>query len=270
MSKKKQIFIYAGVIIISVAAFCILTGKLIRDTRQQQEAYDTALELISAEDYDGALELLKTISDTSYYDTYDLIRLCEAVNYLESGDYRDADFRIAGVSFSYLSDDLATQLDDVIEKIENEYSAYLRRKSAAENAAYDTQVRTGVPFVGMSESDIAKTSLGAPSSNVRHNTEMISGQAYSATIYDFYDSDTRIFTARCVQGEVIQVWDYRDDLTEDGDTTTSSSKKSSGTTNSDNDPYNADSYSHAGDFYYDHYDDFYDYEEAEAYWEAHN
>ena len=33
------------------------------------------------------------------------------------------------------------------------------------------------------------------------------------------------------------------------------------------DPYDASDYSHADDFYYDHYDDFWDYEDAEDYWE---
>ena len=32
------------------------------------------------------------------------------------------------------------------------------------------------------------------------------------------------------------------------------------------DPFNANDYVHADDFYYDHFDDFFDYEDAEAYW----
>lgn len=35
------------------------------------------------------------------------------------------------------------------------------------------------------------------------------------------------------------------------------------------DPYEAGSYGHPDDFYYDHYDDFWDYEEAEEYWNDH-
>ena len=36
------------------------------------------------------------------------------------------------------------------------------------------------------------------------------------------------------------------------------------------DPYYAKDYSHPDDFYYDYYDDFLDYEDAEEYWEEHN
>ena len=38
----------------------------------------------------------------------------------------------------------------------------------------------------------------------------------------------------------------------------------------DDDPYNAKDYSNEEDFYYDHYDDFFDYEEAEDYYNEHN
>lgn len=41
-------------------------------------------------------------------------------------------------------------------------------------------------------------------------------------------------------------------------------------TKSCSDPYDAKSYAHPDDFYYDYYDDFWDYENAEDYWEEHN
>ena len=39
---------------------------------------------------------------------------------------------------------------------------------------------------------------------------------------------------------------------------------------SSSDPYDAKSYAHPEDLYYDHPDDFWDYEDAEDYWEKHN
>lgn len=47
-----------------------------------------------------------------------------------------------------------------------------------------------------------------------------------------------------------------------------SSSKSSGRKNDD--PYNAKDYVHPDDFYYDYFDDFIDFEEAEDYWNEHN
>ena len=52
---------------------------------------------------------------------------------------------------------------------------------------------------------------------------------------------------------------------------TASAKKSSSTKKkSSSDPYHAKDYAHPDDFYYDYYDDFWDYEDAEDYWEAHH
>lgn len=39
---------------------------------------------------------------------------------------------------------------------------------------------------------------------------------------------------------------------------------------SSNDPYHAGDYAHPDDFYYDHTDDFWDFEDAEDYWERHH
>ena len=51
---------------------------------------------------------------------------------------------------------------------------------------------------------------------------------------------------------------------------TASAKKSSTKKKSSSDPYHAKDYAHPDDFYYDYYDDFWDYEDAEDYWEAHH
>jgi|GEM_PF-1731943 len=45
-------------------------------------------------------------------------------------------------------------------------------------------------------------------------------------------------------------------------------KPSSSSTKKNDDPYHAKDYMHPDDFYYDHYDDFWDYEEAEDYWNS--
>ena len=42
------------------------------------------------------------------------------------------------------------------------------------------------------------------------------------------------------------------------------------TTTSKDDPYRASDYAHADDFYYDHWDDFIDFEDAEDYYDEHN
>ncbi|MCD7763967.1 MAG: hypothetical protein LUI14_12395 [Lachnospiraceae bacterium] len=100
---------------------------------------------------------------------------------------------------------------------------------------------------------------------------MVNGKAYTANLYDFKSGNTTIFTARCVQGEVIQVWDKRDKVSSGSLSSSSgsgsSSKSSSKSSSSSKDQYNASDYDDPEEFYYDHYDDFDGYEDAEVYWE---
>lgn len=54
------------------------------------------------------------------------------------------------------------------------------------------------------------------------------------------------------------------------DPTASSNRKSTTNKKSTSDPYQAKDYAHPDDFYYDYRDDFWDYEDAEDYWERHH
>ena len=54
------------------------------------------------------------------------------------------------------------------------------------------------------------------------------------------------------------------------DPTVSSNRKSSTNNKPSSDPYHAKDYAHPDDFYYDYRDDFWDYEDAEDYWERHH
>ena len=53
------------------------------------------------------------------------------------------------------------------------------------------------------------------------------------------------------------------------DPTAGSNRKSTTNKKSSSDPYQAKDYAHPDDFYYDYRDDFWDYEDAEDYWEKH-
>lgn len=127
--------------------------------------------------------------------------------------------------------------------------------------AYEKKITSGVPFVGMSEKDIDRTSLGAPSSEIRHNKENINGERYTANLYDFYKGSSIVYIARCIQGKVTEVWDYRENPISQ-----SAKSYTSNNIRKESDPYDTSYYNDPEDFYYDNYDDFWDYEEAEDYW----
>ena len=90
------------------------------------------------------------------------------------------------------------------------------------------------------------------------------GKLVDIYIYDYYDEDGEvIYSARTVGNKVTEVWpggydppitfsSPRRDYEDEGD-----------------DPYDASSYANEEDFYYDHYDDFFDYEDAADYYREH-
>ena len=155
------------------------------------------------------------------------------------------------------------------------------RREALEDACLDPEdyevypsylqsLAKSLPYVDMSEKYINDTVLGKPSSTVRHNREMINGQSLVANLYDYTRNGYVIFTARCINGEVYQVFDHRSDPYKQSSGSSSSSSKKSSSSTKKSDPFHASDYAHPDGFYYDNYDDFWDYEDAEDYWEAHH
>lgn len=221
------------------------------ETHQAQSAaYEEAQELMAQERWSEASLLL------GRYDTFeDLSKYCEAKSRLNSGDTVGAEIALRGVSPS----DAVTQLRQEIEADMPAYRERERQKEEQRLREEKAAARRGVPYVGMDEDWIDITSLGAHD-ELRHNNETKNGKIYKANLYDFKNRDGAvIFSARCVFGSVTQVWDYRDDPWE----------PYSYTPVYDPDPYDAKDYSHPDDFYYDHYDDFWDYEDAEDYYYEH-
>ena len=151
------------------------------------------------------------------------------------------------------------------------YEEERRQKRLQEQAEarerYQERLKSEPPFNGMSESDIDKTVLGKHAEYVS-NTFVKSGNIYYRHIYWFQSGGKTVYKAVCVEGRVTEVEDYRADPIPTP-YIKSTPKPSSGTKSTD-DPYHASDYAYADDFYYDYYDDFWDYEDAEDYWEAHH
>lgn len=232
---------------------------------QISSAYENSLKLIATGDYQQAREKLLQIEDENYKDTDNLLALCDAHIDYDAGNLSGAYFAINSVDFLNQSTESMADITAFKKQVNTEYDAYCEEQDRIRAEAYESKIRNGVPYVGMPESRIGDTSLGKPSSDVRHNYECISGEQYLANLYDFKENGRTIFTARCVRGTVTEVWDNRDK-----DTSRPAYRPSTNNENSDNDPYNVNDYYHAEDFYYDHYDDFFDYYDAEDYFNEHH
>lgn len=247
------------------AALVAVIAVNIGSSIQISSAYEDGLKLIATEDYQQAREKLLQIEDQNYKDTADYLALCDAHIDYDAGNLSGAYFSINSVDFSNQNTESMADITDFKKTVNTEYDAYCEEQDRIRAEAYESKIKNGVPYVGMSESRIGDTSLGKPSSDVRHNYECISGEQYLANLYDFKENGRTIFTARCVRGTVTEVWDNRG-----ADTSRPAYRPSTGDDDSDGDPYNVNDYYHAEDFYYDHYDDFFDYYDAEDYFNEHH
>ena len=135
----------------------------------------------------------------------------------------------------------------------------------------------------MWEEGINSSKLGKPANKIV--VEYVDGD--KDTFYHFKKNGKVIFVARCSNGRITDVWDYRKNPKSENDvppkkwkvkivpsldrreTTTrpptTTKKKNSDFDEYDDDHFNVDDYYDAEDFYYDNMDEFYDFYDAEDY-----
>lgn len=260
--KKRNTHIITACIFGAVIAGLITISAV--NTAKLASAYDKAVMLVDSSSYKEAKELFEEIEEKNYHDTAAYITLCEAHIDYDRGHISDAYYGMDKIHFYYLTSDQSKSIDEFKTTLKKEYGEYIKKKAEKREQEYRDKITYGVPYVGMSESEIKNTSLGDPSSNVRHNSEMIKGERYIANLYDFKSGNKTIFTARCVKGRVTEVWDHR------SDPVVPYTPKKNTKSKSDDDPYDVNDYSNEEDFYYDHYDDFFDYYDAEDYDNKHH
>ena len=261
--RRKRMIAWVVVATVIVPIFAIWIGNSTARHKQNMELYEQAVALYDGGSYDEAKELFYDVPDRDFRDTRAYIALCRARIAYRNGNINAAYHDLKNVRLYGASGEQLEALKAFEETLDAEYEIYKKEKVIADKRAYRDRITNGVPYVGMPESEIRNTSLGAPSGNVRHNTEMKNGQPHDANIYDFKNGNATIFTARCVDGYVINVWDHRDNPVVPY-------RPEKSTKSYDDDPFNVHDYIHPDDFYYDHYDDFIDYEDAEDYYNEHH
>ncbi len=231
-----------------------------------EDTYSQAELLVQRGAYDEALDVLEGIDDT-YRNVKSLMFYSRAHLSYDLGKIPDANRNMFQCEYYMASDEtMPEEYESFRATVSAEYQQYEKERQQKEIEAYRERVRTGVPFVGMAEADIANTSLGAPSSKVGHNWEWVGGERVTANIYDFYQNGRVVFSARCLSGSVEQVWDNRYKVVLPK---AYSSGKSSKKKENEDDPLNAKDYLFPEDFYEDHFDDFFDFYDAEDYYYEH-
>ena len=264
-----------AIFVLSIA-FVLIFNKVQEDRRQEAEAqavrqaeemYIQGLSQFSKGDYKAAYRSFdvareKNIEESKAYYYYSV-----GMDYAASKNYDNAESSIRRGTSAAISTKIEQLGKQLLRQVQTEHKVY----DEQQEKEYLQSLAKSLPYVGMPEKYISKTALGSPSSTVRHNREMVNGKSLVANLYDYTRNGYVIFTARCINGVVTDVFDHWNDpyKQSSGSSSSSSSKKSSSSTKK-SDPFHASDYAHPDDFYYDYYDDFWDYEDAEDYWEAHH
>ena len=225
-------------------------------------AYNNAETLIAEGHYEQAADMLASIKEKDYKDTSALLLLCQAHSQYASGRSVDAYYTMQDARFRYQSEEQNAEIASFKAILKQEYDDYISRMAERNWQEYESRITNGVPYVGMPESRMNDTSLGRPSDKVRHNYQVKNGEQYLANLYDFYQNGKCVFTARCVQGTVTEVWDNRDNPQ------TPYIPGNGGGKTYDTGP-SVDGFSNPEDFYDWYWDDFFDYEDAEDYYYSH-
>jgi len=274
---KRVIIVKSGVIIgtVLLLLFTYLTIEAVEGAGELYTSivdsirYDRAVAFILNEEYIKGSELLDKIRTPDYKDRYDFEELCDFANSVKNEkefstyilDMKDFGFCSPEqkVAVYKLKDKLKKEYEPIRERIEEEKAAEKAREAEEEKKA-EARLRSSlkgkVPCVGMSEKNISSTSLGSYSSKSTGQYYSV-GKNYSYNTYNFSDGKRIIFSARCENGVVTEVSDYR------GNANIIVPKYD------DSDRYDASSYRNAEDFYDDNYYAFHDYYQAEKYWREH-
>jgi len=196
--RKQKLWIISAVAFV----FIVIIGFNISSTIKIDKIYKSAEEYIIQEKYKEAADLLKSIEEKKYKDTFGLITLCECYIDYEKGRGADAYYDLKNIEFHWQNAEQLLKIREFEKVLQDEHNQYIKRMAENAQKKYEEKKR------------IEEAEKKAKSKS----------------------------TSKYVPK-------YKEDKS---------------------DPYNAKDYRNEEDFYYDHYDDFFDYYDAEQYYRDHH
>ncbi len=292
----KKIF---QIIIFLLLVSALIIGIVYLDKKAIDDSYNYAITLIQNGSYEGGLSSLEKANPN-------LLDRKEFEEDVKQGVLKDAykntvplyTYALAQIEYNDENKSMYT-VNDYLELISTDYSGELadeiktfrwnfnsqyeifmeEEKREAEELRlrieeserqYYAKLKTKIPYEGMSESDINKTIMG-------NYHEIDTDSKYGKTKYYWKTNSGEIMLiVTCKDRKVTSVsrygWGYfwTEDIKPIWNGTNPYKNKKSSSTKKKEDPYNVNDYSDPEDFYYDNYDDFWEYEEAEDYYNEHH
>lgn len=264
-TRKKRVNKIARIMVLlgyCAAWVLFISLKVIPDIKTQnrinsqiEEIYFSAVELAVQEQYSDAAALLDTVDvhagtgRITWHDYHVLQNFCNGMVTYQTGNWETALAQIPEWDISFLTDE---SKDILYERRKSVLKDCRQREKEEKDRQYQialdkAQCSTG--YVGMSESFISKTRLGAPCSiDTKYPWKESPIKYYHYYYYGDY------YTLTCQGGVVIRVNYYTPSRTY-------SSHKN-------DDPYHAKDYDDPEDFYEDYFDEFDGFEDAEDYFDS--
>ncbi len=295
MSKKPR-YLTANeraALIISIVFLASLLGFLLG----REALYACGKGLIKRDRIDSAEWVFSVMDGYRNADIYE--GYCGAVREYDPNDHYTASIAVVYTKGQTFSDDAPLLNGEVIlPKVVELYNEVYER-SEVHNMLFALEI-AGEPYVGLSVEYINDSALGE-ADEIERNYERwsVEGESVLCDKYTFYTDERHSVEVMVGRGEVIHVL-HRTliPLTDNAETEPEPPAPSSNAGSSvsgsidydgytpsgdygssggyswdepeeDDDPYGAGDYSSAEDFYYDYYDDFWDYEDAEEYFNEH-
>lgn len=265
ISTKAKLLL-AALCIIALCAYVSWSNE-----QQRSQAYEAAIQAILAEDFDTAKKQIDSLGSRDYREKDDLENLVKAQQYYYK--YKSVEYGLNYLKKVSIEDDsygLMDYVSNLKAKWEPEYQAEKARKereAARERAA--VQERASNPYTGMYVSDSVRE-LWQYQGTDYTTIKSSSGKKIKTTKYYYRTGDYGYTIWVTDQGRAAKVSTtlYGDALARSAASNRAGSGKSSSSKSSD--PYHASNYSDPEDFYEDNYDDFWDFEDAEDYWETYH
>ena len=283
--KVRRLKWYKGLALACALFACVFAVVSLIVQKINDRPYQEALKLFDEGKYQESIEVLEEIWLNGSTDVVPLEDAIIAFREYYEGDVKEAhrylelwsEYRRRHIA-RYLPAQYEEKILDFQAQVNNEYDQIVaeelkewvrqqeieKQRFQQEMAEAQERLKDQMPYIGMPESYVSITCLGSYA-----YFSDIDKYDYPYRVYIYKDSKGReTFSVTCKSHVVTGVWDKINNrtLTESN---TWKSRVSNRPSSSASDPYNAKDYTNEEDFYYDHWDDFFDYYQAEEYWQDH-
>lgn len=272
-TKKRKVALIIAIIVILIIAFPMIKKEVAYQEAKsylRKRDYQTAQKCF--DDLDGYRESKEFFCYIKAIRAYKSSNFSVAYVYLDEADINDNEFKDELQAFEI---EFAKAYDNYMKESAQKAEKEQKEKEERE----EKEIINKLPYEGMNEKYLDKTKLGKYG-DYYINYKVENGKQIERQVYNWYTKEGSLIFRAVVDKSYVtstskfyesKYWngdDLKNGVLPGGRKKSKTYKKQESTKFVDE--YNVNDYSNEDDFYYDHYDDFYDYYEAEDYYRDHH